>query len=225
MAKKKALKIATPAPVDLDTIENEFGLRPKEEAFCRYYTQGDSTTFGNATWSYSYAYDYDLEALKLEYEEPDDVDEELEYQPHGGGLHRSRRTYVRTPYDKACSVCAVEGGKILRKPKIQSRCRTLLNELMRDEVVDAERAKVIMQDDDLSSKLKAIQSFDKLKGRIIDKTQDVSRLPFGQSDLGSVIATLPPERQDYFYGVIKQLIDEATAVQRGGGTVESGGTR
>lgn len=211
MAKKKAAK---PEPIDPDTIENEFGLRPKEEAFCRYYTQGDSTTFGNATWSYGYAHDYKLDELKEEYGYlTEDVDDELEDQTHGGALKRSRKYFTRTPYDRACSVCAVEGGKLLRKPKIQARCRTLLNELMRDEVVDAERAKVIMQDDDLSSKLKAITSFDKLKGRIIDKTQMVGGLAFGEVDLAEVISVLPQGEQDQFYEVLKKLIERAEQIQ------------
>jgi hypothetical protein len=44
---------------------------------------------------------------------------------------------------------------------------------------------------------------------IIDKTQEVNRLPFGETDLSAVIATLPQERQDHFYAIIRDLIEEA----------------
>ena len=189
---------------------------PKRELFCHYYTQ-NSETFGNGTLSYAYAYGYDLDNLSHEavYEQvPNDETGELE----NGELIED------SPYDKACAVCATEAGRLLRIPEIQQRCRVLLNELLKDEVVDSERAKVIMQDRDLASKLRGIISYDKLRGRIIDKTQDVNRLPFGDNDLSAVIATLPQERQDFFYGIIRDLIDEAELSRRSG-TVEGGVAR
>lgn len=48
-------------------------------------------------------------------------------------------------YDKAYHVCAVEAPRLLKSPNIQERCRVLLNEMRKDEVVDSQRAKVIMQ--------------------------------------------------------------------------------
>ena len=167
-------------------------LRPKRELFCRYYTQ-NKELFGEATLSYAEAFGYDLDTLSREgvYETILNEDGEEE-----------QKLVEASPYDKAYHVCAVEASKLLKNPDIQDRCRVLLNELLKDEVVDSERAKVIMQDRDLASKLRGIISYDKLRGRIIDKTQQVNRLPFGETDLSTVIATLPQERQDYFYAII-----------------------
>jgi hypothetical protein len=198
---------ATPANDTLD---------PKQELFCRYYTQ-NSELFGAATLSYAEAYDYKLDILSHEGVYEQVLDEET-------GEYRNGDLIEASEYDKAYNVCAVMAGRLLKKAHIQDRCRTLLNELLKDEVVDSERAKVIMQDRDLASKLRGIISYDKLRGRIIDKTQDVSRLPFGESDLSAVIATLPQERQDYFYGIINQLIEEAELL-RSTGASEIGFTR
>jgi hypothetical protein len=191
-------------------------LKARRKLFCHYYTQ-NSQTFGNATHAYAEAFDYKLDTLSHEavYEQVLDQDT---------GESRNGELIELSAYDKACNVCAVEGARLLRNPQVQERCRVLLNELLKDEVVDSERAKVIMQDHDLASKLRAIISYDKLRGRIIDKTQQVNRLPFGESDLSEVIATLPQERQDYFYGIIKSLIEEAE-LSRSAGAPQSGGSR
>ena len=70
---------------------------------------------------------------------------------------------------------------------------------MTDAAVDAELATVIQQNEERAPKVAAIREFNKVRGRIIDKTQLINRLPFGETDLSRVIAMLPQERQDYFY--------------------------
>ena len=47
-----AKKAAKPKPED---VSPETGLNPRQELFCRYYTQNDEL-FGNATLSYAEAY-------------------------------------------------------------------------------------------------------------------------------------------------------------------------
>lgn len=142
----------------------------------------------------------------------DDIEEEHEPQGHGGALKRLRKS--DSPYERAKNVCAVLAHRLLRNTKVQARCRTLRLAYAKDDVVDSERMKVILQDDDKKAKMSGITSFDKLKGRIVDKTQAVGGLAFGEADLAAVIATLPEERQDYFYGVIKELIEEAELLGR-----------
>src|SRR5215204_1187575 len=95
-------------------------LNPKQEAFCRYYAQGEGT-FGNATLSYAAAYDYDLDSEPEQ--DQDDEDEENGEEP------------FETGYDSARNVCAVEGARLLRNPNCQERINVLLNELLKDEVV------------------------------------------------------------------------------------------
>jgi hypothetical protein len=187
-------------------------LKAKRELFCRCYAQ-NTELFGNATLSYAEAFGYDLASL----------DRERVYKLDEDGKETSE-VEVPSEYDKAYHVCGVESSKLLKNPEIQGRITTLLNELLKDEVVDSQLAKLIVQDVELPVKIRAISEYNKLRGRIIDKTQQVNRLPFGESDLSEVIATLPQERQDYFYGIIRNLIEEAE-LSRSAGAAQGGVTR
>lgn len=71
-------------------------------------------------------------------------------------------------------MCATEAARLLRIPEGLDRVRVLLNELLKDNVVDARLAEHIMQvyDGDLS--LQGIKKYNKLRGRIIDKTRAVT---------------------------------------------------
>jgi hypothetical protein len=186
-------------------------LNAKRELFCRYYTQ-NSELFGNATHAYAEAFDYRLDTLSREAvsSNPDE----------DGGTER----IDDSEYDKACHVCAVEASRLLRKPEIQARITVLLNELLKDEIVDSQLAKLITQDADNTAKIAAVREYNKLRGRIIDKTQQVNRLPFGETDLSVLIATLPQERQDHFYAIIRDLIEEAELL-RSAGAPDSGSAR
>jgi hypothetical protein len=202
-------------------------LNAKRELFCQYYVQsGDN--FGNATLAYAAAFSHDLDGMPKYLDEISGAIEQPEasYDEEEDDETRSynRGRRLNPKYKAAYHVCSVQGSRLLRNADIQSRVRTLLNQLLKDEVVDAELAKVIKQDGELAPKIKAISEFNKLRGRIIDKTQQINRLPFGDNDLSAVIATLPQERQDYFYGIIRDLIDEAELSRRSG-TVEGGVAR
>jgi hypothetical protein len=191
-------------------------LKAKRELFCRYYTQNQEL-FGNATLSYAEAFDYDLDALSRKAVYAEVIDEETGETSEGALIDDS-------PYDKAYHVCSVLSSRLLRNVEIQARITVLLNELLKDEVVDSQLAKLVMQNGDNTNKIAAIREFNKLRGRIIDRTQQVNRLPFGETDLSLVLATLPQERQDYFYGIIRDIIEEAELL-RSAGAAEGSGTR
>jgi hypothetical protein len=116
-------------------------LNAKRELFCRYYAQGEGT-FGNATLSYSAAYEIELG--------------DLTWHDKDGNLR------VHRDYAAGYHVCSVNGARLLRNADVQSRITVLLNELLKDEIVDAELAKVIKQDGDLSS---AVASSRRAKSR------------------------------------------------------------
>jgi hypothetical protein len=144
-------------------------LKARRELFCRYYTQsGDN--FGNATLSYADAFEYDLEELSREPVCDPDTGKKIE----------------DSPYDKQYHVCSVMSSRLLRNDEIQKRIIVRLNELLKDEIVDSELAKIISQDRDNPSKVAAIREFNELRGRIIDRTQLINRLPFGEMDLSTV---------------------------------------
>ena len=108
-------------------------------------------TFGNATLAYAQA--YGLEA-KID------------------GTEEQKSAYWSA---NAC------GSQLLVKPSIKSRVVKLLNNLLKDDIVDSELAKVITQDNELSSKVSAIREYNKLKQRIVDNINLnlVKPLPIG----------------------------------------------
>jgi hypothetical protein len=52
-----------------------------------------------------------------------------------------------------------------------------------------------------------VKEFNKLKGRISDKI--LVQHKFAVDDIRTMIGALPPERQEYYYGFITELIAEA----------------
>ena len=183
-------KIAAP------TAEQENELNLKREAFCQYYTKNQEM-FGNATLSYAEAYGYKL----------DELSRDPEYEGKG-----KKRKKLPSEYDRACAVCATQGGKLLRNAQIQERITALLNELLRDDIVDSQLAKIITQDADLQSKVRAINEYNKVRGRIIDKTRDVTER-FAIDDIRELLAPLPQERKDELYAILTSAIAEADALR------------
>jgi hypothetical protein len=55
--------------------------------------------------------------------------------------------------------------------------------------------------------MSAVKEFNKLKGRISDKI--LVQHKFAVDDIRTIIGALPPERQEYYYGFITELIAEA----------------
>jgi hypothetical protein len=198
MAKKKAK--AAPA------VE-ESGLTLGRELFCRYITQ-NSDTFGNGTLSYGLAFGYKL----------DELSREPEYEGEG-----KKRKILPSEYDRACAVCATEAARLLRIPEVIARVRVLLNELLKDNVVDARLAEHIMQVDDGDLSLQGIREYNKLRGRIIDKTRDVSER-FAMDDIRELLAPLPQERQDEIYAILTNAVAEAEAL-RSAAQVQEGRTQ
>lgn len=215
MAKRKVAKKKTPqtvpkikqaaaAPEPVRTPEElESELNLKRELFCQCITRRGEL-FGNGTLSYAEAYGYKLEELSRD-------DAKYEYQ--GKGKHRKKVKVEASSYDRAYNVCAVEAARLLRNPKILARITELLNELLSNDIVDAEMAKLIVQDDDKPTKRAAISDYNKLRGRIIDKVKDVSE-SFTLDDIRTLLAPLPQERQDEVYGYITSAIAEAEQLLR-----------
>src|ERR1035441_7818208 len=131
-------------------------LKPQHEIFCQLYVKNEEL-FGNGTLCYAEAYNYKLETLS--HEETRDKEGEL---------------IEASEYDKAKNVCAVEGHRLLRMPKIQERINVLLNEMLKDDIVDAQLAKVILQDKKLEPKISAIREYNKIRQRITEKVDVTS---------------------------------------------------
>src|ERR1700679_2468576 len=137
-------------------MAKELPLKPQQELFCQLYVKNEEL-LGNATLSYAEAYNYKLETLSRE-SITDDKGKKIE----------------DSEYDKAKNVCAVEGHRLLRMPKLQERITVLLNEMLKDEIVDAQLAKVFLQNKRLDPKISAIREYNKIRQRITEKVDVTS---------------------------------------------------
>lgn len=142
--------------MELNPQNNELNLQ--QEAFCRFYTQ-NRELFGNATLAYAEAYNYRLDELSRE----DEIDEKGNKKPN------------TSEYDRAYNTCSVNGSRLLRISKIDERIRDLLNEMLLDKVIDAELVSIILKGEKDSDRVAAIREYNKLKQRIIEKTDLTSR--------------------------------------------------
>ncbi|MDR6305888.1 hypothetical protein GGQ85_003614 [Nitrobacter vulgaris] len=159
--------------------------------------------FGNATLSYAAAYDIELGDTSI--------------------LDKEGNVVVQRSYRGKYQTCSVNGARLLRDAKVRDRITALLNELLRDDIVDSQLAKVITQDGDLQSKVRAINEYNKVRGRIIDKTRDVTER-FAMDDVRELLAPLPQERQDELYAILTNAIAEAELL-RGAAQGQDGHTR
>lgn len=141
---------------------NPTSLNAKQEYFCRLYTQ-NSELFGNATMCYAEAYGFDLDSLSRE--RPCDLEPDHEHMP----------SCPPSQYTVAYQTCSSNGSRSLRNAKIQRRITELLNEFMRDDVVDAQLVKTILQDHKLDAKVAAIREYNKLRQRIVEKVDHTSK--------------------------------------------------
>lgn len=152
-----------------DEEEKQLILTPKQEAFCRAYTQND-TTYSLGYLAFAYAYGHDLDACSKT---------PLIDEVSGLPIPKS------SEYDRKHNMCSVSAYRLLRTAKIQKRCTELLNEALNDTNVDAELNRVIKQNKDLAPKVQAIKEYNALKGRI-RKLSDVT-------SNGERIVVLPAE--------------------------------
>ncbi len=141
-------------------------LNPRQEKFCRNYTQNDSM-FGNATLSYADAYGYDLDSLNS-----DPVYDEVWDETTGKAV---KQILQKSEYQKAYDICSKDGNRLLRNAKINDRIVKLLNEMMTEEQADSELMKTMKQTEDYGAKLAAIREYNKLKQRISNKLDLTSK--------------------------------------------------
>ena len=149
-------------------------LKPQHELFCQLYVKNEEL-FGNGTLCYAEAYNYKLDSLSHE-ESRDDEDNLIE----------------ASEYDKAYRVCSVQGSVLLRNLRVQDRITKLLNEMLKDDIVDAQLAKVILQDRKLEAKIAAIREYNKIRQRITEKVDLTS---MGERVTGFQLIA-PNDRQD-----------------------------
>ncbi len=137
-------------------------LSQLEELFCQYFVNNDELR-GNATKCYAEAYNYKLDELSHD-------DAIWEYED-------GERTKLieESSYAKSINVCAVNGNRLLRRAKVQTRLTILRVALLNDDVVDSKLAETIVQNDSYHARMMGIAEYNKLKQRITDKIDLTSK--------------------------------------------------
>lgn len=127
-------------------------LTYRQELFCRYYTQNEQVCM-NGTASYAAAYGFDLDSLSRI------------------PLYGEDKKTITQESDRARAEnhCAVAASRFLRNPKISNRVMELFNEMLRDDVIDAQLVQIIMYAPKPSDRVAAIREYNALKQRIIKK--------------------------------------------------------
>lgn len=142
----------------------EFGLSNEEAAFVFYYVKNDST-YGNGTMSYAMAYGFDLDS----YPKDDAKYKNIYANVKGKKVFVEKKMIQESSYTRAEATCAVNASKLLRRTKIQDLRVKYLNDLMTDEIVDAELTKVIKQNHSPQAKVAAIRERNKIAGRHVER--------------------------------------------------------
>lgn len=78
---------------------------------------------------------------------------------------------------KAYEVCGTAGPRLFRNVQIKLRINVLLDLQVDDVIVDRELSSVILQDEERHAKVAAIREYNKLKQRIVDKSETTVILP------------------------------------------------
>jgi len=134
-------------------------LNEAQKMFCWYFVFNDELR-NNATRAYAFAYGYDLDD-ETKYPKDDAV---WDFDDEG----KPTKVIRDSSYERASSVCSSNAHRLLTNAEVQSYIVKLRNTLLSDEIVDAELAKVIVQDHDLAPKVKAIQVYNELRKRTGD---------------------------------------------------------
>ena len=138
-------------------------LKPNNELFLQYYVVNDATR-GNATRSYAMANGIELDTLSQV------RDVEVKYNPKTEEFDCVDKTGT-SEREIVESRCAVNSSMLLRRSKVDARRTQILNELLNEVIVDRELSRVILENPvGESNKIAAIKEFNKLKGRILDKS-------------------------------------------------------
>jgi hypothetical protein len=126
---------------------------PNHEVFARLYGGANSEYFGNGKRSYLLAYGY-LERL-------DNLDNQKTEAKPGSEEYKEARRAINSIY----STAEVNASKLLGNTKVAKRINYLMDQALDELEMDRELAFVARQRKDLSSKVRAIAEYNKVRER------------------------------------------------------------
>lgn len=138
----------------------------RQEFFTELYTASFTTFYGHGQNSYAFAYGHNkrIEALQIAQIGASTV------------IGRGRNKKAISDYDKTRqqikrieATCKSQATNLLTRPYIVARVNYRLDEAAEDKIFDREAMRVVQQMHNLDAKMRAIERFDKIRGRIKDK--------------------------------------------------------
>lgn len=146
-------------------------LKTQHRRFVENMTRPGSDTFDNMTRSYAAVYYQNIESLS-----------------RIGKTDPKTKKTSPSPYEKACSVCAVRGHELVRNIKISEAIKQRLLKLFGDnDEADSQHARILFQNEDKNVALSAIMARNKLMKRITDEPP----VPPNASPISAIEITMP----------------------------------
>ena len=135
-------------------------LNLKEELFCQLYAGGKvPELFGNATQCYMHAY--------KKHDDIDKIDKQIDKVRSDGKLGYEKEVHrLESKKKSVYNVSRTNAWRLLTNADISSRCDELMDQHINDHVVDRELQYVITQRKDLSSKVRAVDQYNKVRNRL-----------------------------------------------------------
>lgn len=146
----------------------------QQETFCALYSTAGHYFFGNATYSYAEAYGK-MERLNEIDEQLEKADNTHQLDEDGDRIDDGPTEYqeLKSERKSIMAVCGSNGWRLLKNADIRLRAEYYLRMYLSENSVDAARAFIINQREDLRAAQAAIGDYDKVLGRI--KKPDVEK--------------------------------------------------
>lgn len=137
----------------------------KQEFFCELYTASLTTFYGHGQNCYAFAYGHQkkIDTLRV------NIIGAATTTGRGAKKHLSEYSKTEREIKRIENVCKASATRLLTNVYIKARINWRLDEAAEDKIMDREAMRVVQQMHNLDAKMRAIERFDKIKGRIIEK--------------------------------------------------------
>jgi len=129
------------------------------------------------------------------------------YSRHPNYLGNGAESYGKAWGTNNLKAMSAGGWRLLKNPEILQRVQYLFSKhTLNDVVVDGELAFVLLQREELSSKMQAIKEYNKMKGRVIDRVAH-------EIDVNDLIDKLYEIKRDNVESPKRQTVESKQSIQ------------
>lgn len=138
----------------------------KQEFFCELYTASFTTYYGHGQNSYAFSYSHQkrIDALKEKLIGASTTVGRGKNRKPMSDQDRIKKNIMRIEH-----MCRTSATKLLIRTDIRARIDWKLDQAADDKIMDKEAMRVVQQMHNLDAKMRAIERFDKVRGRIREK--------------------------------------------------------